>query len=183
MSPLLARAAHMIQLMCGVCKISLPVSFEENYVSFPLNELGVKADFFIRGATVGIAIKNADSQLFYLLQDLIANRDLMFHVHDHGVPIHFVPIVSGNGQYMVDTPSPHPLCNISSGNVREITHDLPTGRTDACIEDRAAFLSSLLFTQWIVPMMPHIQTFARYKKLGLLQPMPPVQVQREVHNG
>lgn len=176
MSPLFATSARLVQLMCNVCKISLSTRFDEHYIAFPLNEYGVSGDFFIRSSTVGISIKHNDAALFYLLQDKVLREEITLLVKSNNAMVKLLPFISGHGEYSMRNESPHPMNQITTGNLRDIS-DIPNGRSLSCIEDRAEFLSNLLFTQWIVPMMPIIETYSSYKKLGLIVPTKPYVVQ------
>lgn len=168
-SSLFSAAARFVEMMCAVCKISLPERhFEEHYVAFPLTHLGITGDFFLRGQTVGITLKGEDLRLFYLLQDHVRRNEIVFKVRHQGVSTKINPVISGEGKSSVLNPLPHFLGTISSGNLRDIS-DIPISRIDHV--PRAEFLSNLLFTQWIDPIMPIVETYSRYKSLNLLVPV------------
>lgn len=170
MNQIFQSAAKIIQLLCNATRINLdPPQFHEQYVSFPFKHWhGVEGDFFIRAQSVGITLKGDDKNLFYLLQDAVLSEDFQLLVlkNFHQKPIK--PVLSGNGEFnKVHNPCDVHLASISSGNLKDIS-DIRINRDPESFEERAEFLASLLFTQWIVKMMPYIETYKHYKRLRLL---------------
>jgi hypothetical protein len=166
-------AAEYIQLLCGATRINLdPPQFHDQYVSFPLNHWHqIEADFFIRSQSLGITIKGDDLNLFYVLQSAIACEDIELKVLHNYHQKKLRPIMSGDGQYdRRRNPCPSDLlATISSGNLRDIS-DIQISRSHDSFDERAKFLANLLFTQWIVKMMPLLEPYKDYKRLGLLVP-------------
>lgn len=172
MNQIFTSAAKLTQLLCNTANIQLdPPRFEDQYVSFDLKHWhGIDADFFIRAQSVGITFKGEDIRLFYLLQNMIQYDTIKLTVKSGGIRKPLAPNFAGDGQYSMTNQCPFYLAAISSGNLKGCS-DLQINRDPATFEDRATFLADLLFTQWIVKMMPVIHTYKMYKRNGLLAPI------------
>jgi hypothetical protein len=163
-------AAKLVQILCNATRIKLdPPKFHEQYVSFPLSiEHEIEGDFFIRAQSVGITLKGEDVNLFYFLQAQINYKEIEFEVLHERRLRSWRPLISGDGKFdKLRNPCTFYLASISSGNLKDVS-DLPVSRDPATFDARAEFLANLLFTQWIVKMMPHIETYKDYKRLNLL---------------
>lgn len=172
LSSILQSAAHTVQLLCDATRIFLdPPQFNDAYVSFPLKHWhGIEGDFFIRAQSVGITLKGEDLNLFYLLQNELQYEDIKLEVRRNKIITKLEPVFSGEGNFSVDNPCTFYLASISSGNLKDIS-DIRINRDPGSFNERADFLASLLFTQWIVKMMPYIEHYVKYKRLKLLAPV------------
>jgi hypothetical protein len=172
MSSILQSAAHTIQLLCDATRIYLDSpQFNDTYVSFPLKHWhGIDGDFFIRAQSVGITLKGQDINLFYLLQNELQYSDITMEVRRGKMLKQLKPVYSGEGNFSVANPCTFYLASISSGNLKDIS-DIRISRDASSFEERADFLANLLFTQWIVKMMPYIEMYKKYKRLNLLVPV------------
>ena len=171
MSSIFSSAARTIQLLCNA--LSSPIvldapRFEEQYVSFDLKDShAISADFFIRAQSVGFTVKGEDLPLFYLLQDMVKTKALTFEVPHCGFRRQFEPHLAGNGQFSMANPCTFYLAGIASGNLKGWS-DLPVSRDESTFEMRADFLANLLWTQWIVKIMPIVEQYKLYKRNHLL---------------
>lgn len=172
MNQIFTHAAKVTQLLCAATRITLDAPrFEEQYVAFHLNEThGLDVDFFIRAQSVGITCKGEDIRLFYLLQDMVRRDQIQFYTTGGGVRKSFSPYLPQEGSFSMENPCTFYLAGISSGNLKGWS-DIPISRDPSSFEARAEFLANLLFTQWIVKMMPVIETYKQYKRNGLLVPI------------
>lgn len=173
LNQIFSSVAKTIQILCNATRINLdPPSFSEQYVSFPLEHWhGIKGDFFIRAQSVGITLKGEDVRLFYLIQDYIQRGEISFEVMLGGLRKPLEPKLSGDGEFNVNNPCTFYLASISSGNLKDCS-DIPISRNEATFENRSDFLADLLFTQWIVKMMPIIEMYKVFKRNHLLIDLP-----------
>lgn len=151
------------------------------YVSFDLRDsYGIYGDFFVRAQSVGVTFKGEDKPLFTLLMSMVKDGTLKFTRQVNGEEVEFEPYYAGknhmdshsikDGNFsVVYTPGlDFYLAGISSGNLKGVC-DIELSTNPETFDRRGKFLARLLVNQWIIPMMPHIETYSRYKRLGLLK--------------
>lgn len=172
MNQIFTNASRYVQLMCNT--VGYPYLFtsrtESQYISFELKHShGINADFFIRAQSVGFVCKGEDTRLFYLLQYLIQSGQIQLEVLQNKVRKKFDPHFAGDGKFSMLNPCSVYLAGISTGNLKGWS-DIVVSRNESTFEARADFLANLLFTQFMVKMMPAIEQYKIFRAAGILAP-------------